>query len=221
MKIMYWSDFNCPYSYIGLNRLTQAADELDLEFEWEMKAFELEPMAGNKPTQPMIMRHAVKFGLTPEDAEAEIEEIEKIGAEEGLNINYKGVNLTSSYNAHRLVKFAQKENPEVSQELIFKIYEANYGENEIIADIDVLAKIAASCGFDESEVKKMLLSDSYEIEVDIDKEDARFNGLYSIPFYLVMINEEQLSIPGAFEKEDFKIALKDMVSGEMPSKTFL
>ncbi len=41
MRIVFWSDFNCPYSYIGLNRLSQAIDELNLECKWEMMAFEL------------------------------------------------------------------------------------------------------------------------------------------------------------------------------------
>ena len=30
MKIIYLSDFNCPYSYIGLNRITNACNELGL-----------------------------------------------------------------------------------------------------------------------------------------------------------------------------------------------
>lgn len=67
----------------------------------------------------------------------------------------------------------------------------------------------------------MLLNNSYDVEVNIDEEDARFNGLYSIPFYLIMINEEQLSIPGAFGKEDFKIAMEDLLNGEIRYKSFI
>ena len=37
MRIIFWSDFNCPNSYIGLHRLKQAVDELDIEVEWQMK----------------------------------------------------------------------------------------------------------------------------------------------------------------------------------------
>ena len=221
MKIAYWSDFNCPSSDIGLNRVKQAAEELNLDFEWEMKAFELEPMLGNNPKIPTVTKHAIKYGLTTEDAEAEISEIEEIACEEGLNINYKDAKLSNSRSAHRLVKFAQKKNPEVTQDLVFKIYEANFTNNRIIADIDVLSEIACEVGFSEDEVKTMLLNNSYDVEVNIDEEDARFNGLYSIPFYLIMINEEQLSIPGAFGKEDFKIAMEDLLNGEIRYKSFI
>ena len=220
MKITYWSDFNCPYSYIGLNRLTQATEELDLEFEWEMKAFELEPMAADKPSQDMITRHAMKYDLDLNDAKTEIEEIEEIARQEGLEINYMNTRLTSSRNAHRLIKFIENKHPELLQETVFKIYEANFCKNEIIADVDVLSKILSPHGL-ENEVREMLLSDSYDIEVDIDEEDARFSGLYSVPHYLLNINGQQLIIPGAFEKEYFKIAIEDMLSGEMMDKTFI
>ena len=41
MRIIYLIDFNCPYSYIGLERIKKACNSLDLDVEWEMKPFEL------------------------------------------------------------------------------------------------------------------------------------------------------------------------------------
>ena len=196
MKIMHWSDFNCPYSYIGLKRLSDAVDELDLNLQWELKAFEL--------------------ALKPSDNYDEIGEIAK---EDGLTI--KSPQLASSRNAHRLAKFVQKNYPDLSQELIFKIYEANFTRNENIADIDVLANIAGSVGLKEDEARQMLLKNTYDFEVELDTEDAVFNGITSIPHYILHVDGQQLIVPGAFEKEDFKTALKDLISGEMKYKTFL
>ena len=221
MKIIYWSDFNCPNSYIGLNRIRQAASELNLDFEWELKAFELEPASDIKPAVSALERYAVKYGLTLKEAEKEIDEIESIAESEGLNINYKTTKITSSRSAHRLVKYAQKKEPSLAQDLIEKIFEANFSKNQIISDEKLLTEIACEVGLDGKEVEKVLKSNSYDIEVDLDEEDARFNGLYSIPFYLIIINEEQLSVPGAFEKEDFKIAMKDLLSGEIRYKSFI
>lgn len=221
MKIIHWSDFNCPYSYIGLKRLSDAVEELDLDPEWELKAFELEPMLDTEPTTPMIIRHATKFGITPAEAEREMAEIDEIAKEDGLNINYKQTQLTSSRNAHRLAKYVQKKYPKHSQELIFKIYEANFSKNEIISDVDVLCEIATSVGLNKEEIRKILLSNSHGLEVDLDMEDARFNGLNSVPFYILVYGEDQLSVPGAFEKIDFKIALEDLISGEIKYKTFI
>lgn len=218
MKITFWSDFNCPNSYIGLYRLKRAVDELNLEFKWEMKPFELYPTLFDTPTGSIITQNILKYGLAPEMAEERIIEIEEIALNDGLEINYKDIRLTSSRNAHRLVKFIRNKYPEMLLQLVFKIYEANFKQNSIIADINVLADICVSLGLDENEIRDMLESNSYDFEVEIDEEDAIVMGVEAIPLYILEISHEQLIIPGAFEKESFKIAIEDLISGNMESK---
>ena len=92
---------------------------------------------------------------------------------------------------------------------------------EDISDIEVLTNIAASAGLNEKQIREMLLSNSYDFEVELDTQDALFNGINSIPHYILYVDGQQLIVPGAFEKEDFKIALKDLISGELKYKTFL
>lgn len=221
MRITHWSDFNCPNSYIGLVRLKKAVDELNLNFEWKMKPFELYPTLFDTPDGSIITQNVLKYGLTPENAEKSIIETEEIAMKDGIKINYKDIQLTSSRNAHRLVKYVQNKHPDISQELVFKIYEANFVENRIIADINTLVEIAGQLNLEESEIKDLLEGDSYNFEVQIEEEDAIIMGVESIPLYFLNISEEQLIIPGAFEKEDFKIAIQDMINGEIESKTFI
>lgn len=221
MRIMHWSDFNCPNSYIGIHRLKKAADELDVDVEWEMKPFELYPTLFDTPTGSIITQNVIKYGLTPEIAEEKISETEKIAHEDGLEINYQSVQLTSSRKAHRLVKYIQKKHPELGIEAVLKIYEANFVENKVIADTGVLVGITNELGLDEKEIRDFLEGDSYSFEVKIEEEDAIHMGVESIPLYFLNISEEQLIIPGAFEKEDFKIAIEDLINGEIESKSYL
>ena len=221
MRIVYWSDFNCPNSYIGLVRLKKATEELDLDVKWEMKPFELYPTLFDEPINSITTQNIIKYGITPEDAKAKIEETEKIALNDRLRINYKDIQLTSSRNAHRLVRYVQKKHPEISQDLIFKIFEANFIDNRIIADTDILVEIASSLGLDESEIRNILESDSYDFEVLIEEEDAIAMGVDAIPLYFLNFSEEQLVVPGAFEKEDFKIAIVDLMNGEIKSKSYL
>ena len=221
MRIIYWSDFNCPNSYIGLVRLKKAVDELDLDVKWEMKPFELYPTLFDTPTNSVTTENVLKYGITPEDAKAQIAETEEIALKDGLEINYKDVKLTSSRNAHRLVKYAQNKHPDISQDLIFKIFEANFTDNKMIADIDTLAEISSGLGLDEDEIRNMLESDSYNFEVQIEEEDAIVMGVDGIPLYFLNYCEEQLIVPGAFEKEDFRIALEDLINGEIASKSYI
>ena len=221
MRIIYWSDFNCPNSYIGLVRLKRATDELDLDVEWEMKPFELYPTLFNTPTNSITSENVLKYGITPEDAKASIEETEKIALNDGLNINYKDIQLTSSRNAHRLVRYVQKKHSEISQNLILKIFEANFIDNRIIANTNVLVGIASGLGLEESEIRDVLESDAYDFEVRVEEEEAMIMGVEAIPLYFLNISEEQLIVPGAFEKEDFKIALIDLMNGEIESKSYI
>lgn len=218
MRIIYLSDFNCPYSYIGLNRIRNAVFELDLDVEWEMKSFELEPNAENLPC---IDRFAVKNGLSTKDGLKEMEKIEKIAQDDDLTLNYKNLIINSSKDAHRLAKYVHNRYPELCQELILKIFESNFVKNENISNHDILIEIAASCGLDEYETNGFLKSDSLRIEVDLDMDEAISNGITTTPYYIIENNDERLLIPGVFEKESFKIAFKDLLSGEMKSKTFI
>ena len=222
MRIMHWSDFNCPNSYIGLHRLKKAADELDVVVEWEMKPFELYPTLFNTPTGSIITQNIIKYGLTPEIAEEKISETEKIAHEDGLEMNYHTIQMTSSRKAHRLVKYIQNKHTELGIEAVLKIYEANFVENKVIADTDVLVGITNELGLDEKEIRDFLEGDSYSFEVQIEEEeDAIHMGVESIPLYFLNVSEEQLIIPGAFEKEDFKIAIEDLINGEIQSKSYL
>lgn len=218
---MHWSDFNCPNSYIGLHRLKKAVDEVNIDVEWEMKPFELYPTLFDTPTGSIITQNIIKYGLTPEIAEEKIIETEKIAQEDGLEMNYQDLQLTSSRKAHRLVKYIQNKHPEMGMEVVLKIYESNFIDNKVIADTDVLVEITNELGLDEQEIRDFVERDSYNFEVQIDEEDAIHMGIESIPLYFLNISEEQLIIPGAFEKEDFKIAIEDLINGKIESKSFI
>ena len=47
MNLTIWSDFACPYCYIGETRLQRAIEELGLKYDVEIdfRAFELDPSA--------------------------------------------------------------------------------------------------------------------------------------------------------------------------------
>ena len=96
MNIIYLIDFNCPFSYIGLERLKKATEKLNIDVKWEFKPFELEPSAKKRPAVTTTEIYAKKHELSLEDASYEISEIEQIALEDGLKINYKNMLFTSS-----------------------------------------------------------------------------------------------------------------------------
>ena len=219
MKIIYWSDFNCPYSYIGYTRLKKAINELNLDVELDMKAFELEQELDDEII-PMVNHYARKYGIPEFQAKDMLKEIDDIGKAEGLDFDYSNAQITPSKDAHRLLKFAKsKNNSGLIEKIPVKLFEAFLCENKPLNSYEVLVDIGTSVGLDESEITNMLNSDSYAIEVQIDEEDGKLNGVQAVPCYFVENSEEMLVIPGALSTEEFKNALKDLESGEIESKT--
>lgn len=72
MKITYWSDFACPYCYIGNTRLKRAIKDLDLDVEFDIRAFELDQNAPKDVESTTVERFAIKYGLSREDAEKQV-----------------------------------------------------------------------------------------------------------------------------------------------------
>ena len=221
MRIVYLIDFNCPSSFIGLERIKKAVRNLNLDVEWEMRAFELEDEAKKKPTMSTTERYAQKYELSMDDAAERIREIENIAHEDGLKINFKDMPLTSSKDALRLAKYAQNMQPEITLKLAEEIFRARFIENENIADENVLTKIAISCGIEEDSAKKIIENNYYNIECFLDMEEALSNGITATPCFIIFKNDDKLIIPGAFSTEEFEIALKDFESGEIEDKTFI
>lgn len=219
MRIVYLIDFNCPNSYIGLERIKKAAKDLDVE--WEMRAFELEDEAKKKPIMSTTERYAQKYELSMDEAAERIAEIEKIALEDGLKINFADMPLTSSKDALRLAKYTQNMQPEITLKLAEEIFHARFVENENIADENVLTEIAVSCGIEEDSAKKIIENNYYNIECFLDMEEALSNGITATPCFIIFKNDDKLIIPGAFSTEEFEIALKDFESGEIEDKTFI
>ena len=188
MKITYWCDFICPNSYIGLYRLKSAISELNLDVEWDMKAFELKNYSFDS-------------------------EIEGIAKSEGLEIDLSNLETVNTRNAHRIVKFIQNKYPSQTEDFIEKVFKSYFIEHEDISDINVLNEIADGIEFS--------IREKYDIEVEIDIEEALFNGITAIPHFIITTGEESLIVPGAFEKDVFKVAIEDMLSGEIKNKTFI
>ena len=221
MNIIYMIDFNCPYSYIGIERLKKACEKLNIDVEWEFKPFELEPLTGKRPAMSTAERYAEKHEISLEDALDEISEIEEIALEDGLKINYRDMPLTSSKDALRLCKFSQSVHPEITLRLVEEIFRCRLIENENIADIKVLSRIAVSCGLDKSEADKILENNYYNIEIYLDQEEAVSYGITATPCFILNYKGERLIVPGVFSAEEFENALKDMISGEIEKKTFV
>lgn len=206
MKITYWSDYACPYCYIGEARLKKAiADIPELkDVEIEMKAFQLDPSAGKHAAGNTQTRFAHKYGISMQEAGETIEHISQMGIAEGLDFKYATTLFTNTMDAHRLTKLAQSKNdPELAEKIIEALFKAYFTDNKELADKELLQKIGEDAGLDAEEVKEVLSSDKYKDEVLLDEREAARYGIHSVPFFVV----GQYGISGAQSVDGMKATI--------------
>ena len=220
MKIVYWSDYACPYCYIGEVRMKKALSELGITADLEMKAFRLDPYAGQHAESDTVTRFAKKYMLSREQAAANIEHISQLGKAEGLDFKYATTLFTNTMDAHRLTKLAQSKSAELADTVSEKLYKAYFTDNLELADHELLTKIGTECGLDEKEITEMLVSSNYEDEVRLDEREAARYGIHGVPYFVI---NGKLAISGAEATDTLKIALakaaKEETVGSAQGKT--
>lgn len=185
MKIEVWSDFACPYCYIGKRHLEQALSEFTHSDDVEMvfKVFELDPGAEKKVTTSTQGRIERKYGKSPLQAKEMIDHIVSMGDRVGLDMRYESVLYTNTFDAHRLTKFAEtKGKGAAMSERLFRAY---FTDNLPLADHDVLVKIAVELGLDLDETSGMLQSEAFALESRQDEILAGNAGINSVPCFVI------------------------------------
>lgn len=213
-EIMIWSDYACPFCYIGEKRLKDALDDLGLrkEFTIKYRAFELNPHAPRKTDENITELMAKKYNLSHEEAKRRVEEIDKAGNDAGLVFRYSTAPSSNTLDAHRLMKFAEdKYDEKTVEDLNEGLFEAYFTDNRRLSDHDVLMQVAINAGLPTEETSRVLNSKHYTEQVRHDENEAHKLGVQGVPF---IVFEGRLAVPGAIPTDEFKHILKELMAGK-------
>ena len=135
IKIKYWSDFICPFCYIGEQRMKNVMKELNIldKFEFKLLSFELDPNAPKERKINIIESLAKKYYIPVEEAKSRINYINDLGKSEGINFKCDTCRGGNTFNFHRLAKYVEsKGNYENTEKIIFLLYDAYFTKNLLI-----------------------------------------------------------------------------------------
>lgn len=215
LTISVWSDFACPYCYIGETRLQNAIRDLGVEdrVSLDYRAYELDQHASaTPPAETTVARYARKYHLPEGLAIKKVEEISQMGRDMGLDFNYANVRFSNTRDAHRLMKLAEdKYDRTTVDRLNSALFDAYFGYNKVLADHEVLLSVAESVGMRRDQVKAMLDSNEYAEAVHDDERYAAEHGMKGVPCFV--FNNKHV-IPGAVSTEDFKQVLEQLLFHE-------
>ena len=211
MEIFYWSDYACPYCYIGETNLKAALRELGLDCVPRMKAFELSPDATRTCPGPTGELVAKKYGLTAEQAEAAMQRINEMAADAGLIFDFGKTHFTATFDAHRLTKLAAGVSPETADALTERLFREGFCLGAELADRRVLLSAALDAGLEEAAVTEVLDSDAFTEEVRADERMAREYGVTGVPYFVI---DGKYAIPGALGKSEMVSVLRRILDRE-------
>lgn len=212
MNITIWSDFACPFCYIGEAHLEQALEQLNMkDVEIDYLAYELDPNMPKDAVETAPEHFANAFGISMDQAKAQVEKIAQMGRAVGIDFRYADSKYCNTFDAHRLVKFADATDIEKVSPLVHALFAAFFTEGKVLSDHKVLEEIAAGVGLDADKVREVLEGDRFADDVRANEREAHMQGVRGVPY---MILGGEIAVPGALPVEDFVNALKQVQEKE-------
>lgn len=207
MRVDIWTDVVCPYCAIGATNFLQALEQFhhrdEVQVIWH--SYELNPGADPVDHTPVAEALADKYQIGVEQAQDMLDEVTEAAAEAGWEFRMDRAVSGNTFDAHRLIHFADARGLGTQMEL--RLMKAHFTDGLAVGDPEVLADVAAEIGLERDDVVGMLASNAYAAAVRSDEALARQVGVRGVPFYVL---DEAVSVRGAQPVSTFLRALEQV-----------
>lgn len=205
MKIEIWSDFVCPFCYIGNQHLENALAKFghtqDIEIEY--KSYQLDPDARHIPGKTMSETLAELKGMPLLQVEQMNQQVAAMAHSVGLTFHNDTAQYANTFDAHRLFHYAKSVGK--GNQLDERLKKAYFTDSLLISDFDTLVELAAEIGLDTTEARAVLESDQFTEEVRSEINEAAQIGVRGVPFFVF---DRKYAISGAQPEEVFTKTLE-------------
>jgi len=206
VKVEIWSDFVCPFCYMGERKFEQALADFEHKDEVEIvfKSFQLSMDKADVKGKDIHQTIADKYNISYEQAKANNDQIVKAAAKVGLNYRFDILKLNNTELAHEISKYAESVGK--GKDLVDRYFKAYFEEGVDIGDKEKLIELADEIGINTTELKKQLDQDYLKAEIKKDQALARKLGINSVPFFII---NDRYTVSGAQNPEQFLKALNE------------
>lgn len=166
MEIQVWSDFACPWCYLGASALQKLQATHSVEIMW--RAYEIRPLG-----TPISADYKQRIL-------AARQRIEQAALENFDGLTFGGGPFgVNSRPAHVGMKYAQAQG--VGDAYHAAVMDLYWQENADIGDVDQLVRAAEAVALDVAEFRAALDSEDYRGAVSADVEQAFQYGIRGVP----------------------------------------
>jgi len=196
LKVIAYSDYICPFCYIGYHRIEQLKKEYDLAVEW--RPFEIHPET------PKEGAFTEELSFPKGYLEMAFANVKRLADEDGLQLKFSE-KLPNSRLALSISEFARKKGK--FEEFYKIVLEAYWLEGKDIGDKRLLLDLAESVGLNKNEIEIYLGTDEPFKALQKSLKELKMYGINGVPTFLI---EDRL-IVGAQSYEIFKNVINEIL----------
>ncbi|MGA9721886.1 MAG: DsbA family oxidoreductase [Candidatus Binatus sp.] len=176
LKIVMFSDYICPFCYVGFETMRRLKPEFDFQLEW--RGFQIHP---DWPTEGIPADKAREAGDAV-SRQALWKRISAMAEAVGFSMKPPAV-LTNSRAALAATEFARESGRDEALEE--RIYRAYFNDGENIGDAGIVARLAGEAGLDAREVADAIKSPKYEMRLKNNSLAAHQRGVSGVPTFFI------------------------------------
>jgi predicted DsbA family dithiol-disulfide isomerase len=211
LQVDVYSDFVCPWCFIGTTRLERAIEEFALpDVHVRHHPYLLYP---DVPLEGIDLRRSLTQRYR-QDPERLFERVEAAGRQAGIRLDFSRVTrVYSTVPAHTLLRHAHEKATQGG--LIQALFDAYFLSASNIADGEILTDLAAPHGFTHAEVARVLGDEGELARTRAEARLAARNGVRGVP--LVIFNGHE-RVSGAQAPEVFRRAIATALASSSASR---
>lgn len=208
MRIELWSDFNCPFCYMGETALIQALRNLNLEKSCEVihYCYQLDPNAPKQTQLSFKESFMKKYDISSDEAQLMMNSTQDRAREYGLTYAMEKIIPTHTLNAHRLAKYVHHKTKDNS--IYSHLYQAYFTDGKDLSSLNVLLELGKEFGCSSEELDTLFNSSQYLSDCLMDQKKAKELNVSGVPHFIV---NGRYIIHGAYNQTQIEEKLKEFM----------
>jgi len=175
LKVTVFSDYICPFCYVGHHRLMRLNDEYDMKINWCFIEIHPENSAEGEPTTSLDY---------PSDYWNELMvNLKKVAEEENIPIAEHSF-TTNSKDAILLAEASKSLGKEIFYKLHENLFSAFFVDEKNIGDREILKSIAHQCGIDDVTIESAWTDSKTRQTILKNFDQARQHNIQSVPSFV-------------------------------------
>ena len=193
IRLEVFSDYTCPWCYVGWARLEKALaslpDTMAVDVEW--RPFEIHPEV---PIEGMPVED---LPYSPSVWTSMQEALRANAKAEGLDVG-KRPKVSNTHRALAAGAYVQSEEPSRFPDFHERLFKSYFAEGRDLGDPAVVDRVAAETGVDVERMRAAIDSGGYESALSRTSKDARRMGISGTPTFVF---DRRFAVSGAQPSE--------------------